>query len=286
MDEVLHQPYDITIKSIFSDITDDMMAYFMNINIDKAEELNIEFTHVERRDSDMIYKCIVEDSDVAVHLEFQSGNDKKMPYRMLRYALEIIEKYSLPVYQAVIYMGKDAFNMADGIAYNFGDNNRLEYNYRLIDLGKIKFDEITRTPYYDLYALLPLMDRERRRQKGEEYLIECTKAIAAIPIDLDRKKEIAFKAEIFSGIVFGKEIIERIFEEVSRMLNLQESETYKMILEKGMAQTIIKQLRKKLNGLPAGYEERILAASCEQLDTIAENIFNINGTEDLDKFLE
>ncbi|MBZ4666109.1 DUF4351 domain-containing protein [Mahella sp.] len=195
-------------------------------------------------------------------------------------------------------MGKDAFNMADGIAYNFGDNNRLEYNYRLIDLGKIKFDEITRTPYYDLYALLPLMDRERRRQKGEEYLIECTKAIAAIPIELDRKKEIAFKAEIFSGIVFGKEIIEKIFEEVSRMLNLQESETYKMILdkgikegikegmEKGMAQTIIKQLRKKLNGLPAGYEERILAASCEQLDAIAENIFNINSTEDLDKFLE
>ncbi|MDK2903839.1 MAG: hypothetical protein PWQ93_1758, partial [Clostridiales bacterium] len=100
----------------------------------------------------------------------------------------------------------------------------------------------------------------------------------------------------------GKEIIEKIFEEVSRMLNLQESETYKMILdkgriegmkegikegiEKGMAQTIIKQLRKKLNGLPAGYEERILAASCEQLDAIAENIFNINGTEDLDKFLE
>ncbi|MDK2902131.1 MAG: hypothetical protein PWQ93_50, partial [Clostridiales bacterium] len=104
----------------------------------------------------------------------------------------------------------------------------------------------------------------------------------------------------------GKEIIEKIFEEVSRMLNLQESETYKMILdkgrmegikegmkegiekgmEKGMAQIIIKQLRKKLNGLPAGYEERILSASCEQLDAIAENIFNINSTEDLDKFLK
>ncbi|MDK2902688.1 MAG: hypothetical protein PWQ93_607, partial [Clostridiales bacterium] len=36
MDGMPSQPYDITIKSIFSDITDDMMAYFMNINIDKA----------------------------------------------------------------------------------------------------------------------------------------------------------------------------------------------------------------------------------------------------------
>jgi predicted transposase/invertase (TIGR01784 family) len=36
-----------------------------------------------------------------------------------------------------------------------------------------------------------------------------------------------------SGIVFKKEVIEKVFLEVVKMFRIEESETYKMIIEKG-----------------------------------------------------
>lgn len=74
-------------------------------------------------------------------------------------------------------MGKNELNMEDKLNYNLGEQNILDYRYRIIDVEEIKFTDITKTDYYDLYALLPLMDKERRKREGENYLKECVEAI-------------------------------------------------------------------------------------------------------------
>lgn len=149
------QTYDLTLKSIFSDIADDIIIYLTGISLRKLDELNIEFARVERRDSDMIFRCDTDTGEIAVHIEFQSDNDRVMPYRMLRYALEIIEKHKLMPYQMVLYIGKDRVKMDNGINYEVGDN-KLDYRYRIIDVGEIRFSEIAETKYFDLYSLLPI----------------------------------------------------------------------------------------------------------------------------------
>ncbi|MGF7400217.1 Rpn family recombination-promoting nuclease/putative transposase [Thermoanaerobacterium thermosaccharolyticum] len=228
------QKYDITMKNIFSDMADDIMSYFLGLQYTKIDELNIEFARVERRDSDMIFKCTTDKGNVAVHIEFQSENDGKMPYRMLRYSLEIMEKHNLIPYQIVVYIGKDNVNMVNSLSYDFGEQNTLDYRYRIINVGEIKFTEVIKTDYYDLYSLLPLMDKNRRKEEGEKYLERCVEAIKGIPLDINKKKDIAFKAEILSGIVYKREVIEKAFMEVVRMFRIEESETYKMIIEKGI----------------------------------------------------
>lgn len=100
------QEYDIAAKSIFSNLADDIASYFLGLTYTKIDELNIEFTIVESRESDMIFKCTTDYGDNALHMEFQTYNDNKMPYRMLRYATEIMEKHNLVPYQVVIYFGK------------------------------------------------------------------------------------------------------------------------------------------------------------------------------------
>ncbi|ETO39558.1 Rpn family recombination-promoting nuclease/putative transposase [Thermoanaerobacterium aotearoense] len=230
----MSQKYDITMKNIFSDMADDIMSYFLGLQYTKIDELNIEFARVERRDSDMIFKCTTDRGNVAVHIEFQSENDEKMPYRMLRYSLEIMEKHDLLPYQIVIYIGKDNANMKSSLNYDFGEQNILDYKYRTINVGDIKYTDVLKTDYYDLYSLLPLMDKNRRKEEGEKYLERCVEAIKDIPLDINKKKDIAFKAEILSGIVFKKEVIERVFSEVMKMFRIEESETYKMIIEKGI----------------------------------------------------
>ncbi len=91
----MSQTYDLTVKNMFSDMADDIFVYLTGFNIKKPDELNIEITRVERRNSDMIFKCDTDIGEVAVHIEFQSENDQTMPYRMLRYAVEIMEKHKL-----------------------------------------------------------------------------------------------------------------------------------------------------------------------------------------------
>ncbi|AST57375.1 transposase [Thermoanaerobacterium thermosaccharolyticum] len=240
------QKYDITMKNIFSDMADDIMSYFLGLQYTKIDELNIEFARVERRDSDMIFKCTTDKGNVAVHIEFQSENDGKMPYRMLRYSLEIMEKHNLLPYQIVIYIGKDNANMKNSLNFDFGEQNTLDYKYRIINVGDIKYTDVVGTDYYDLYSLLPLMDKNRRKEEGEKYLERCVEAIKDIPLDINKKKDIAFKAEILSGIVFKKEVIEKVFLEVVKMFRIEESETYKMIIEKGAKEEKIAIAKKLL----------------------------------------
>ncbi|SFE01890.1 conserved hypothetical protein (putative transposase or invertase) [Thermoanaerobacter thermohydrosulfuricus] len=226
--------YDITLKDMFSDLTDDILSYFLGIEHSKTEELNIEFPKVEIRESDIVFKCVTkEGSTIAVHIEFQSDNDDKMSYRMLRYAVEIMEKYSLIPYQVVVYIGKNNLNMVDRINFDFGKENFLSYKYKIIDVGEIKFSEITQTNYYKLYALLPLMDKEKRQKEKEVYLKECAEAIRNIPLAAVEKREIAARAKILAELVYKRNIVERMFAEVIRMLRLEESETYRELIKKG-----------------------------------------------------
>ncbi|UZQ81841.1 Rpn family recombination-promoting nuclease/putative transposase [Thermoanaerobacter sp. RKWS2] len=226
--------YDLAFKNMFSGLTSDAINYFLKIEYQKLEELNIEFPIIESRESDMIFKCITKEGNpLAVHIEFQSNNDDEMPYRMLEYAALIMRKYNLKPYQVVIYVGENELNMSDNLNFSFNEKNFLRYNYRIIDVSKIKFSEITKTNYYELFALLPLMDKEKRKEDEEKYLQECAKVISSIPLEEDRKKEIAARAKIFAELVYNEGTVNRIFSEVTKMVNLEKSKTYRELIERG-----------------------------------------------------
>jgi predicted transposase YdaD len=157
---------------------------------------------------------------------------------------------------------------------------------------------------YSLYSLLPIIDRKERKQKQEKYLRKCVRAIKDTPIDIEEKREIAFRAEILAGLVFQKPIIESIFSEVINMLRIEDSVIYQDVIAKGMekgvkegmekgmekgkskgkAEVIIKLLKKKFNTLPAAYEEKLLKAKEQIIDNITEDMFDIDKIEDLDKY--
>ena len=59
--------YDKSMKSIFEDMTEDLVRLMTGNKVLKKEELNIEFTKVEKRQSDMVVKCEMSGTDTAVH---------------------------------------------------------------------------------------------------------------------------------------------------------------------------------------------------------------------------
>lgn len=124
--------YDTIIKDLFAGGTEELINFFSDIPATVVSDLKIEFPQVETRISDLVVKAKSDQGAIVIHLEFQSRNDDEMPYRMLRYALEIHKTYHLPVYQMVIYFGQWEMNMAGQLHYRLGNENMLDYRYRLV----------------------------------------------------------------------------------------------------------------------------------------------------------
>ncbi|MGB9903983.1 MAG: hypothetical protein ACPLQO_04840 [Desulfotomaculales bacterium] len=86
--------YDLTIKELFAGSEEELISFFGLLKASVLRYLNIEFPKLEVKRSDLILECRTETGPVAVHLEFQSANDKEIPFRMLRYATELHSKYN------------------------------------------------------------------------------------------------------------------------------------------------------------------------------------------------
>jgi len=76
-------------KEIIKSIVKDIAKYILKVDINKLEFLDNEKQRVETRRADVV--AIVDDSFI-LHLEIQNNNDKSMPFRMLRYWLDIATK--------------------------------------------------------------------------------------------------------------------------------------------------------------------------------------------------
>lgn len=306
--------YDTLIKDIFADGSEDLINYFGNLEVSLVGDLKIEFPQVETRISDLVLEAASDQGPLAVHLEFQSRNDREMPYRMLRYALEIHKTYRLPVYQIVIYFGRWEMNMNDTISYHLGAANRLNYRYQLTDVGKISYEELKNSPYPQLRSLLPLTERRTRRKDPEGFLRRSIEDIvASSDLDLDTKRNVLLRAEIFAGLAYPEEFIEMAFQEVEKMLEIEESAGYRRILEKGIGQGLekgmeqglekgmeqglekgrreslvdvtIRLLGKKFRPLPKQYLARIKEQDAYTLQQVIDNIFDINDLSQLDAYL-
>ena len=81
------------------------------------------------------------------------------------------------------------------------------------------------------------------------------------------------------------------------MFDIRQSAGYQLILEEGIEKGIekgkrealseltLRQLRKKFKKLPPEYLDKIKSQDVFTLETIAENIFEIEKLEDLDQYL-
>ncbi|MDD4569346.1 MAG: hypothetical protein PHE70_04365 [Tepidanaerobacteraceae bacterium] len=86
-------------------------------------------------------------------------------------------------------MSKYDKSMKDSLNYFFDVNNMLNYKYKIVDIGELKFSDIVGNEAYGLYSLLPIIDREKREEEKETYLRQCTKVIKDAPIDIDKKEK-------------------------------------------------------------------------------------------------
>lgn len=146
---------DIISKEILKHIARDLSTHILHIDIkDDMELIDKEFTRIEKRDANLIFK----NGDEIIHIEIQNNNHPKMHLRMHRYLSDILFEYEeLEVKQYLLYIGKSRYSMK-----NYIKKQDLDYKYDIIDMRDISCEALLYSGDPSAVVLSILCDFEDR----------------------------------------------------------------------------------------------------------------------------
>jgi len=142
---------DVISKEILKNIARDISKHILHIDIkDDMEIINHEFTRIESRESDLLFK----NGDEIVHIEIQNNNHKQMHLRMCRYYTDILFLYEeYKVSQYMVYIGKENCSMKSQIK-----RDKIDYSYDIIDMRDIACEELLKSNDPSAVAISILCD--------------------------------------------------------------------------------------------------------------------------------
>jgi len=268
--------YDSVIKDLFQRDRASILLDLLTGGVPVRQILNVELTRVLERRADSVF--LLEDESV-FHLEFQTRNDKEMPYREGIYCLLLGKTYRRRIRQTVIYLGEAKMRMQNKL-----DLGETKIAYTLIDIRDI--DAATLITSGRPADLAPAM----RARGGREQLPEILKRTAALK-DGERDKVIAELAQL-SGLrrLQGTLIMEldhmtsatEIFKRVPKVQALIRSARLEAT-QAARVQMLREQLKAKFRTIPKWADEKIESATPVQIPrwcrrfAVAETLEDVLG---------
>ena len=220
---------DITTKEILKSITKELAIYVLELNFEKAVGfVDKEFQRIEKREADIVVKCIIDGRLEILHIEIQNSNDSKMPYRMLRYYTDIKTLYpKLPIRQYVVYIGKEKCYIKDKI-----EEDSISFCYNLVDMHTIDCEKFLKMDTPDSLVVSILCDFKGKDEREIiKYIITRLKELVG-----DDEQELEKYMVILDTLSTNRQL-EDIVKEVKKMLRdikLEELPTYQLMMEKGI----------------------------------------------------
>ncbi len=158
--------YDAVLKDLFQRDHPALLDRLTG-GVKVRESLNVEFATVAERRADLL--LLLEDESI-FHLDFQSENDRDMPYREGVYGLMAGQKYRRRIRQAVLYAGQERMRMPDRL-----DLGEIQVAYRLVDIRAFDAAALLRSGQPGDYALALLA------RGGAEHLREILEKASRLP---------------------------------------------------------------------------------------------------------
>ncbi|MFQ4140728.1 DUF4351 domain-containing protein [Chlorogloeopsis sp. ULAP02] len=257
-----------------------------------TEEIFTDVTTGDKRRIDLLaqVKWRGEDSYFLIHLENQAYNQKEFERRMFHYFARLDAKYLVPIFPIVIF-SYDEPKRPEKSQYTVKFPNRkiLEFNYFAIQLNNLNWRNFLNQPNPVAAALMAKMDfkpEERVRVK-----LECLRMLVTLQLN-------SAKIELISGFIDTylrlNATEEQELETELKQANLVEEEEIMEIvtswmqkgIEQGEQKIIKRQLKRRFNNIDYTLENRINDLSSEQLENLADAIFDFQSLEDLINWLD
>lgn len=261
------------------------------------KEVFTDVTSGERHEADIVmqarFKDGSEDAFFLVHVENQSYIQENFGRRMFQYFARLHEKYSYPVYPIVIFSYDSPLRPEpDTYQVAFPDRTVLEFRYFVIQLNQLNWQNYLARPNPVASALMAKMriapaDRPRVKLECLRMLLglelnpartQVVKGFVDSYIDLNEIEQQAFQAEV-------EKILPTEKEEVMIVLNEWERKGFAKGKREGEADLVIRLLRRRVGGISAEQQERIISLPLEQIEELGESLLDFTQLADLEKWL-
>ncbi|SFV57526.1 hypothetical protein MNB_SV-6-766 [hydrothermal vent metagenome] len=232
---------DITTKDTIKTITQDIARYILELEVTDIEFVDKELQRIEKREADIVALCSVNGTKAILHLEIQNDNDKTMHHRMLRYYIDIKQRFDkLPIYQYLVYIGRPKLSMKNSIV-----ETDLNFRYNLIDMHTIDCQKFLSMDTPDALVLAILCDFKDRDEKDViTYIITRLRELTK-----DNNHKLGKYMLALEELSTNRNL-QKSLEEVERMLRdmkIEELPGYKIALERGEERGIKKGLSQGLS---------------------------------------
>ncbi|MBF0426511.1 MAG: DUF4351 domain-containing protein [Magnetococcales bacterium] len=278
--------YDATLKDIFQTLPQRLLLLLTGQ--EASDLLPVEFSSVKRRQPDLVVR--LRDESI-FHLEFQSGRDPDMAWRMLEYFLLIRGLYpSARIVQQVLYVGAEPCAFATEI-----EETDLRFCYTVRDLREIDCQQMLASPCLEENLLAILCRLQDGRQTVRAILARVAVMEPKARMDALEKLTILaglrrlgttvkeeVKAMPITVNVMEDEFLRDIFvrvrsEGVQEGIQIGERQTHL----KGEAAFLLRQLRQRFGTLPDWVPERIHAADATALETWGDRVLTASSLRDV-----
>ncbi len=148
------QPYDSTLKALVQTYAAAILPLLVE-GVTLLETLNVELLRPTMR-ADRVFKVLYRDKPHILHLEFESGSDNNMSFRLLTYHAIIYQEYQLPVISMIIYPFQ--VPMAESpLRETSRQEELLTFYFKVLPLWSLHAEQYVRDRALSIYALLPTM---------------------------------------------------------------------------------------------------------------------------------
>jgi len=242
---------DIISKELLKEMAKDISRHILHIEIeDDMELIDKEFTRVEKRDADLLFK----NGKEIVHIEIQNNNHPQMHLRMHRYYSDILfefEKYHIKQY--MLYMGKASCTMSSSIK-----RDEINYKYVMIDIRDIPCESFLQSDDPSAVVLAILCDFEGKDK--QEIVNTILKKLIELAKDETSFRSYLKKVELYST----NRDLEDYVEKGEKMLSvdIEKLPSFNIGLERGIQKGIQTGIQKGIQtgiqkGIQKGKEETL-----------------------------
>jgi len=263
---------DTISKEIIKSIVQDISKHILKFEIKDIDFIDAEMQRIESRRADIVAKV---NKKFVLHLEIQNSNDKMMPYRMLRYWLDIKRTTDMPIKQFVIYIGKKPLSMKNSL-YEDGVN----YLYYLIDIRNIDCNDLIAEDTPDSLVLSILCDFKARKPR------DIVKYVINRILELTKSDENQFRKYMLmlEELSTNRDLLKIVKEEESMLsdFDLTKLPSYEIGIERGEIQGLKQGIEK---GIEQGIEQGKII-TCHEFGIEIEDIAKkFNQTTDYVKLV-
>lgn len=275
------QQYDTTLKLLFQRSAATLSRQLAGVAVERW--LNVELPRVMMPRVDLLGETAAGE---LVQFEFQSDNDRKMPYRMAEYYLAIYRQVERHPLQIVIYVGDDPLRMKAELA-----TPAMTHRYQLFDIRTVDSRVLLDSPEMDdnMLAILTRLSDERRairqilgsiasREPGEraaaleQFIVLATLRKLEKVVEQEARN-MPILVDILDNQVLGREY-KRGLEE-GRQEGRQEGELA------GELALVRRLIEKRFGSIPEWADAKLKSSSSTELEALGLRVLDASSLEEL-----